>query len=474
MKMNFTRAKSLAACMSAACVMTASWGLGNNAEKVSALSDDGVQTEIGTESHIIDASLFPDPEFRAYVEAKIDKDADGYLTTDEALSVTNIKSEFGSIESLQGVKVFRNLRVLEVRFNEISELDVSGMPNLQWLDCSNNGMTSLNVKNCTDLRTLYCNNNELTSLDLTNDSMISMLYCNNNQLTELDVAPCTELHSLRCGNNALSVLAILDMPKLTNLSCGNNPNMEWLIVCGCEKLSNIDCRESALKEALLFGDANLSVLYCFGNQLEKLPVIGDLDTPYLWNAVNGQVRTMSNGRVTYSATSGSGYIMADADMPIVTDFSELVLSSELPIDHPKLNQIPVATPAPTPTPTATPVPTATPTPVPTATPTPTPVPSNVYTGSMAGKTYRISASNGWTVTKGGNDTYTFTSETNGTVVFQVCNWGYPVFVLNNPGATSFLRNKGIYWGGSRQDLIQARNSSLTSEWYDMGIEIEVN
>ncbi len=92
---------------------------------------------------------------------------------------------------------------------------------------------------------------------------------------------------------------------------------------------------------------------------------------------------------------------------------------------------------------------------------------------MAGRTYRLSASNGWTVTYNGNNTYTFTHAANGTVVFQVCNWGYPVFVLNNPGATSFLRNKGIYWGGWRQDLIQARSSDLTAVWYQMGIRIEV-
>ena len=490
MKTKHSRAKALAACMSAFCVMTASWGLGGYAGSVCADSGNGVQLEPSPESHIIDAKLFPDDDFRAYVCEKIDKDQDGYLTIDEALAVTNIKSEFGTIKSLRGIQFFRNLRTVEVRHNEISELDISGMPELTWLDVSNNGMVSLNVTNCPKLSTLYCSRNELTSLDLTGDAKMSTLHCDNNHLTELDVSPCTNLHTLWCDYNDLSMLVILNMPRLTNLDCDHNPNMEWLIVCGCSNLSNVYTPDCNLKEMLLFGNPNLHALYCFNNQLDKLGVFNELDeSVHLWNAVNGRFIDLGNGRVAYSEEGGPGYIVADPDMPIVTDFSQFVLSEPLPVDIPKLSQIPVATPTPTPVPTATPtpvptatptptpVPTATPTPTPTpkptATPTPTPVPSNVYTGSMAGRTYRLSASNGWTVTYNGNNTYTFSHATNGTVVFQVCNWGYPVFVLNNPGATSFLRNKGIYWGGWRQDLIQARSSDLTAVWYQMGIRIEV-
>ena len=470
MKTKSTRAKALAACMSAFCVMTASWGIGNKAGTVSASQS---QEEINNSSHIIDETLFPDPEFRAYVEEKVDTDKDGYLTGAEVLAVTSIHSEFGSIKSLKGIKFFKNLRTLEVRHNEITELDVSGMPNLTWLDCSSNGTVSLDVTECQNLRTIYCDRNELTSLDLSGDSKLSTLHCDNNQLTALDVSPCTDLDTLWCNHNDLSMLVIFDLLHLRNLDCRNNRNMEWLIVCGCENLSSLHCSNCSLKEMLLFGDPNIYALYCSDNQLDKLAIIEDLDcSRYLINAVNGRVINQSNGHFAYSA-EGLGYIVADADTPVVTDYSDFVLSEPLPIDHPKLNQLPVATPAPTPTPVPTATPTPTPTPKPTATPTPTPVPSNVYTGSMAGRTYRISASNGWTVIYSGNSTYTFTHKTNGTVVFQVCNWGYPVFVLNNPGATSFLRNKGIYWGGSRQDLIQARDSSLTSVWYAMGIKIEV-
>ena len=66
MKTKSTRAKALAACMSAFCVMTASWGIGNKAGTVSASQS---QEEINNSSHIIDETLFPDPEFRAYPDA---------------------------------------------------------------------------------------------------------------------------------------------------------------------------------------------------------------------------------------------------------------------------------------------------------------------------------------------------------------------------------------------------------------------
>ncbi len=475
MKTKLSRAKALAACMSAFCVMTASWSLPGYVGNVSA-DAYGLQPESqsGSESHIIDETLFPDDEFRAYVCENVDTDHDGYVTVDELLAVTYIKSEFGSIKSLQGIKYFRNLRTLEVRHNQITELDVSGLPNLTWLGCQGNGMVTLDASNCPKLSTIYCNDNELTSVNVQNDVKLADFFCYDNHLTELDVSDLVNLYNLDCDRNDLSILVVMENERVTYLSCRGNQNMEWLIVCGCPNLLHLDCAECNLKEALLFGNDKLDVLYCFGNQLHSLPAFWETETPRINAALKGTKRVMSDGvRVTYHEVGGSGYVMADLDMPVVTDYTEYALSEPVPIDNWKLNQLPVVTPTPTPTPVPTATPTPTPTPKPTATPTPTPVPSNVYTGNMAGRNYRISASNGWTVTSNGNNTYTFSHKTNGTVVFQVCNWGYPVFVLNNPGATNFLRNKGIYWGGWRQDLIQARSSDLTAVWYQMGIRIEV-
>ena len=480
MKTKFPRAKTLCATLSAIAVMTASFGTGN---KVSSVSAAELEPQSG-DYHIIDETILPDPIFRAWVAENVDADADGYLTAEEVLAITNIDVQRMNIESLSGIQFFRNLRSLQCRSNDLTTLDVSKMPNLTWLDCSGNDLVALDASDCAKLSTLYCDDNELTSLDIENDVKLSTLYCSSNHLTELDVSTCTSIHTLFCNHNDLSLLVVMDMPRLTNLDCRNNPNLKWLIACGNPQLSNIDCSNCNMKELLPFGCNELQVLYCYGNDLNCIPAL-ELDNRYLVDAVNGTRTEYSNGRVAYNATTPShrGYILADADTPVVTDYADYALSEPLPIDHWKLNQLPVATPTPTPTPvptatptpTPTPKPTATPTPTPkpTATPTPTPVPSNVYTGNMAGKTYRISAANGWTVKYSGNSTYTFTHPTNGTVVFQVCNWGYPVFVLNNPGATSFLRNKGIYWGGWRQDLIQARDNSLTSVWYQMGIRIEV-
>jgi len=55
------------------------------------------------------------------------------------------------------------LYALSCNFNQLTELDVSGLPNLHHLFCMENQLISLDVRNCPAINTLYCYNN----LDLT-------------------------------------------------------------------------------------------------------------------------------------------------------------------------------------------------------------------------------------------------------------------------------------------------------------------
>ena len=97
MKTKLSRAKALAACMSAFCVMTASWGLPGYVGNVSA-DTNGLQPEVQSDSHIVDATIFPDDEFRAYVSEKVDTDHDGYVTAEgDELSTREIKAALQDI-----------------------------------------------------------------------------------------------------------------------------------------------------------------------------------------------------------------------------------------------------------------------------------------------------------------------------------------------------------------------------------------
>ena len=79
----------------------------------------------GGDSIAINASNFPDPDFRTYVKAEFDKDNNNSLSDTERKTVTVIKVKDKLIETLEGIEFFPNLRELDCSINQLSRLDVS-------------------------------------------------------------------------------------------------------------------------------------------------------------------------------------------------------------------------------------------------------------------------------------------------------------------------------------------------------------
>jgi len=63
---------------------------------------------------------------------------------------------------------------------------------------------------------------ELTELDLSAVPNLTKLYCGKNQLTELDLSALPSLTELHCWKNRLTELDLSELPNLTVLSCGGN------------------------------------------------------------------------------------------------------------------------------------------------------------------------------------------------------------------------------------------------------------
>ena len=136
----------------------------------------------GGDSIAIDASNFPDPDFRNYVKAEFDKDNNNSLSESErnAATVINVKDKL--METLEGIEFFPNLKELDCSINQLSRLDVSQNTALEKLDCSTNQLASLNLSKNAKLKYLYCNQNELTSLDVS-QTAVTELRASNNRIT---------------------------------------------------------------------------------------------------------------------------------------------------------------------------------------------------------------------------------------------------------------------------------------------------
>ncbi|MBR3293699.1 MAG: leucine-rich repeat domain-containing protein, partial [Oscillospiraceae bacterium] len=121
----------------------------------------------------INATNFPDANFRSYVSGNCDSNGDGKLSAREIAAVTYIGCFNKNIASLKGIEHFTALTELWCDVNRLTSLDVSKNTALTELYCYNNQLTALDVSGCTALTKLWCGVNRLTSLDVSKNTALT-------------------------------------------------------------------------------------------------------------------------------------------------------------------------------------------------------------------------------------------------------------------------------------------------------------
>ncbi|CCZ06923.1 putative carbohydrate-active enzyme [Clostridium sp. CAG:127] len=343
----------------------------------------------------IDENTFPDENFRAYINKKIDKNFDGYLSKTEIERTTSINCAGQSISSLKGIEYFVDIQKLNCDNNKLTQLDLSKNTKLESLDCAVNKLTKLNVsqnvqlgdlgcgfneltrldvsKNTrleilvcycnkltqldisknTELKKLLCEVNDLTKLDISNNMGLVYLSCDYNKQTQLDVSKNTELSFLSCGNNELTQLDVSKNTELRYLSCigsnltqlnvGNNTKLETLS-CNNNNLTRLDvnnntklrelyCESNALTQLELAENIELEKLCCSDNNLTQLDVSNNTCLRYLSCDRNVQV-TGYNGTITYPDSSTSENRLDEESLPITDDFSDFEMKEVYKTDNP--------------------------------------------------------------------------------------------------------------------------------------------
>lgn len=165
-----------------------------------------------------------DPNFQAALKALYPTcfNENNLLDTNcpEILNTNSLNIGSKNINSIAGIKYFKNLKSLECYNNNIQ--DYSELPK---------SLTYLN-----------CATNNLNSLESLPDSL-KTLHCFGNLITEFKSLP-KKLGVLMCFANKLVNLSNLP-PNLTFLYCGNNPNISTLILP--KSLTTLNYQNSELK-----------------------------------------------------------------------------------------------------------------------------------------------------------------------------------------------------------------------------------
>jgi len=232
----------------------------------------------------VNASNFPDTNFRTFITANFDNEKDGYLTCDQMLGIKTLDISNQGIEDLTGICYFTGLKELFVQDNKLTTLDVSCLAHLQSLNYCGNPLTFINTgtakwiidcennngdnyvvppitppTNCIDVainavnfpdanfRTFIAANFDkdkdgiltcdqilgIKILDISGQDIADLtginffvglqyLHVKNNKLTALDVSGLTHLQGLDCNNNQLTSLNIAGLEFLKYLTCDNN------------------------------------------------------------------------------------------------------------------------------------------------------------------------------------------------------------------------------------------------------------
>lgn len=250
--------------------------------------------------------IFEDTHFKAYMIANFDKDKDGEISFDEALSVTSITVCTDTIASLAGIEHMTNLTYLSCNGSHVwnsttakyddggtmKNLDISQNTNLTTLYCNYNQLTSLDVSKNTELSTLHCNYNQFTSLDVTNNTYLSTLYCEGIDLDGIDIRNNPLLSILGADGNRLSTIDLTNNPKLSYLSLtsnklttidvSKNSELQYFYV-GYNELTSIDvsrnpelmfihCQNNQLTSIDISNNSKLIGLGCYNNSISELDV----------------------------------------------------------------------------------------------------------------------------------------------------------------------------------------------------------
>lgn len=226
----------------------------------------------------------PDAAFkRELLTQGVDQNGDGQIQMAEALQVKKLYVKNQRIQSLEGIREFKNLEELGCYQNELVNLDLRGLQKLVYLYANANRLESVDITGLTALKHIYLQNNPelLVKSDFTAFKALEQLFVSNtrcaalqlqnlsalktveasncrlrrfvisgavnlasislagNELTEADFEQLPQLEFIDISQNPLQSINIRNLKSLKNLSCLDCFRLQQINTSGCENLKPI-------------------------------------------------------------------------------------------------------------------------------------------------------------------------------------------------------------------------------------------
>ncbi|WP_397303514.1 T9SS type A sorting domain-containing protein [Nonlabens ulvanivorans] len=149
--------------------------------------------------------------------SRVDTNNDGEIQVSEALAVNELHIDYKSINSLEGLQSFTNLTVLDAFGNNINYVPNLNLPLLNSLSLADNNLSSLNLSGVPSLTELFISYNQITSIDITSLTSLTTMTSVENNIQHIDLSQNISLQLLSLSQNPLTSIDITSNPSLTEL-----------------------------------------------------------------------------------------------------------------------------------------------------------------------------------------------------------------------------------------------------------------
>jgi Leucine-rich repeat (LRR) protein len=204
-------------------------------------------------------SPFPDKNLEAAIREVLKHEPKVELTDEKLQDVYFLESPGKEIKDLTGLEKCKNLVLIKLSKNKISDLKpLKDLANLQSLDLANNEIKDITpLAKLKSLQYIELSGNKIEKLDALKDlTSLNSLYVGDNSIKDLaPLAPLTKLWTLSAAKNKIKDLSVLE--KIT-------------------KLSTLDLRENQVEDLGPLGkQKELTLLLIERNQIKDLKPLVD-------------------------------------------------------------------------------------------------------------------------------------------------------------------------------------------------------
>ena len=269
-----------------------------------------------------------DTNFDSIYDSDVDLNNDNEIQFTEAYQVLNLRVTSQNISDLTGIEYFSNLRALNIGYNSITNLNVTGFNDLESLNCNSNQIGALDLTNNLDLSFLDLASNQLSDIDITNNLDLSYVSLTSNQINDIDVSNNLNLIFLYLNSNLLSNIDVSLNTQLELLAVGYN-SISDLDVTSNTLLENLDCSGNDLSSLNLSNNNSLRNLSIFDNDFNQIDLSSNPDLSYLGVSNNNLSEIDVSAQIGLNLFYCSNNYITNLDLTNQVTLDELDCSNNL-------------------------------------------------------------------------------------------------------------------------------------------------